>query len=258
MFDNCLTSLKSHLKDVAPSFTYEYNTMVFTPIYKLLKHQKNPQNQAVFYLFLDISEIGGKLFKMDVSEIVYNVYIYVSTSDNEESLTDGYYEIQPVLIQANVPTENAGNLQNGNYHIDHFDHGNVEYHIQNKSRSSSPHIAETVDHDNIELDVQNEPVPSSAYLEVPNMPASPEMEVPNMPASPEMKVPNMPASPEMKVPNMPASLEMDSSSDNDNNNGFGDDEEDNPNTVPDWNLQLSVPIENYIGDIDYLDDFANH
>ena len=81
-----------------------------------------------------------------------------------------------------------------------------------------------------------------------NMPASPEMYVPNMPASQEMEVPNMPASPEMEVPN------MDSSSDNDDNNGFGDDEEDNPNIVPDQNLQPSVPIENYIGDIDNLDD----
>ena len=58
---------------MAPSFTYEYNTMVFTPSYKLLKHQQNPQNEAVFDLFLDISEIGGKLSKMDVSEIVYVV-----------------------------------------------------------------------------------------------------------------------------------------------------------------------------------------
>ena len=62
----------------------------------------------------------------------------------------------------------------------------------------------------------------------------------------------MPASPEMEVPN------MDSSSDNDDNDGFGDDEEDNPNIVPDQNLQPSVLIENYIGDIDNLDDFANH
>ena len=185
--------------------------MVFTPINKLLKHQKNPQNEAAFDLFLDISEIGGKLSKMDVSENVYNEDIYIPTNDNKESLTDGYYEMQPVLIQANVPTENAANLQNGNYHIDHVDHGNVEYHIQNESRSSSPHIADTVDHDNIELDSQNEPKPSSAHLEVLNMPASPEMEVPNMPASPEMEVPN-----------------MDSSSDNDDNDGFGDDEEDNP------------------------------
>ena len=129
-----------------------------------------------------------------------------------------------------MPTENAANLQNGNYHIDHVDHGNVEYHIQNESRPSSPHIADIVDHDNIELDIQNEPMPSSAHLEVPNMPASPEMEVPN----------------------------MDSSSDHDDNNGFGDDEEDNPNIVPDQNLQPSVPIENYVGDIDNLDDFANH
>ena len=118
---------------MAPSFTYEYNTMVFTPIYKLLQHQKNPQNQAVFDLFLDVSEIDGKLSKMDVSEIVYNEDIYIPTSDNEESLTIGYYEMQPVLIQANVPIENAANLQNGNYHIDH---GNVEYRIQNESRSS--------------------------------------------------------------------------------------------------------------------------
>ena len=87
---------------MAPSFTYEYNTMVFTPIYKLLKHQKNPQNEAVFDLFLDISEIGGKLSKMDVYKIVYNEDIYIPTSDNEESLADGYYEMQPVLIQANV------------------------------------------------------------------------------------------------------------------------------------------------------------
>ena len=71
---------------------------------------------------------------------------------------------------------------------------------------------------------------SSAHLEVPNMVVSPEMEVPN----------------------------MDSSSDNDDNDGFGDDEEDNPNIVPDQNLQSSVPIENYVGDIDNLDDFANH
>ena len=67
---------------MAPSFTY--NTMVFTPIYKLLKHQKNPQNEAVFDLFLDVSEIGRKLSKMDASEIVYNEDIYISTSDNEE------------------------------------------------------------------------------------------------------------------------------------------------------------------------------
>ena len=137
-----------------------------------------------------------------------------------------------------MPTENAANLQNDNYHIDHVDHGNVEYRIQNESRSSSPHIADAVDHNNIELDVQNEPMPSDAHLEVPNMPASPEIEASNMPASPEMEVSN-----------------MDSSSDND---GFGDDEEHNPNIVPDQNLQLSVPIENYIGDIDNLDDFANH
>ena len=226
--------------------------MVFTPIYKLLKHQKNLQNEAFFDLFLDVSEIGSKLSKMDVSEIVFNEDIYIPTSDNEESLTDGYCEMQPVLIQANVPTENAANLQNGSYHIDHVDHGDVEYLIQNESRSSSLHIADTVDHNNIELDVQNELMPSSAHLEVLNMPASPEMQVPNMPASPEMEVPNMPASPEMQVPN------MDSSSDNDDNDGFGDDKEDNPNIVPDQNLQPSVPIENYIGDIDNLDDFANH
>ena len=140
---------------MAPSFTYEYNTMVFTPIYKLLKHQKNPQNDDVFYLFLNVSEIGRKLSKMDVSEIVYNEDIYIPTSDNEELLTDGYYEMQPVLKQANVPTENAANLQKDNYHIDHVDHGNVEYPIQNESRSSSSHIADTVDHDNIELDIQN-------------------------------------------------------------------------------------------------------
>ena len=84
---------------------------------------------------------------MDASGIVYNEDIHIPISDNEESLTDGYYEMQPVLLQANVPT---ANLQNNNYHVDH---GNVEYHIQNKSRSSSPHIADTVDHDNIELDV---------------------------------------------------------------------------------------------------------
>ena len=84
-------------------------------------------------------------------------------------------------------------------------------------------------------------MPSIAHLEVPNMPASPEMEVPNMPANPEMEVPN-----------------MDSSSDNDDNDGFGDDEENNPNIVPDRNLQPSVPIENYIRDIDNHDDFANH
>ena len=96
---------------MAPSFTFEYITMIFTPIYKLLKHQKNPQNEDVFDLFLDVSEIGRKLSKMDVSEIVYNEDIYIPTSDNEESLTDGYYEMQPVLIQANVPTENAANLQ---------------------------------------------------------------------------------------------------------------------------------------------------
>ena len=81
--------------------------MVFTPIYKLLKHQKNLQNEAVFDLFLDISGISGKLSKMDVSEIVCNEDIYIPTSDNEESLTDRYYEMQPVLIQANVPTENT-------------------------------------------------------------------------------------------------------------------------------------------------------
>ena len=78
---------------MAPSFTYKYNTVVFTPIYKLLKHQKNPQNEAVFDLFLDVSEIGKKLSKMNVSEIVYNDDIYIPTSDNEESLTDGYYEM---------------------------------------------------------------------------------------------------------------------------------------------------------------------
>ena len=66
--------------------------------------------------------------------------------------------MQPVLIQANVPTENAANWQNGNYHIDH---GNVEYSIQNESRPSSPDIADIVDHENIELDVQNEPMPPS-------------------------------------------------------------------------------------------------
>ena len=96
--------------------------------------------------------------------------------------------MQPVLIQENVPTENSANLQNYNYHIDHVDYGNVEYHIQNESMSSSPHIVETVDHDNIELDVQNEPMSSSAHLEVPNMPANSDMEVTNMPASPEMEV----------------------------------------------------------------------
>ena len=164
---------------------------------------------------------------MDVSEIVYNEDIYIPTSDNEESLADGYYEMQPVLIQANVPTENAANLQNGNYHIDYLDHGNVEYCIQNESRSSSPRVADTVDHDNIELDIQNEPMPSSAHLEVPNMPAIPEIEEPNMPASPEMEVPN-----------------TDSSSDNDDNDGFGDNEEDNLNIVLDQNLQPSVLIEN--------------
>ena len=89
----------------------------------------------------------------------------------------------------------------------------------------------------LNFDIQNEPMPSCAHLEVPNMPASPEMEVPNMPASPEMEVPN-----------------MDSSGNNDDNDGFGDYEEDNPNIGPDQNLQLSVPIENYIGDIDNLDD----
>ena len=72
-----------------------------------------------------------------------------------------------------------------------------------------------------------------------------------MPGSPEMEVPNMPASPEMEVPN------MDSSSDNDDNDGLGDDE-DNPNIVPDQNLEPSMSIENYIGDINNLDDFANH
>ena len=162
---------------------------------------------------------------MDVSETVYNEDIYIPTSDNEELLTDGYHEMQPVLIQANVPTENAANLQNDNYHIDH---GNVEYRIQ------------------------NEPMPSSAYGKVQNMPASPEMEVPNMSASPEMEVPNMSASPEMEVP------KLDSSSYYDDNDDFGDNEEDNPNIVPDQNLQPSVPIENYVGDIDNLDDFANH
>ena len=84
--------------------------MVFTPIYKLLKHQKIPQNEAAFDLFLDVSEIGGKLSKMDVSEIVYNEDIYIPTSDNEELLTDRYYEMQPVLIQPNVSTKNAANL----------------------------------------------------------------------------------------------------------------------------------------------------
>ena len=58
-----------------------------------MKHQKNPQNEAVFDLFLDISEIGRKLSKIDVSEIVYNEDIYIPTSDNEQSLTDGYYEM---------------------------------------------------------------------------------------------------------------------------------------------------------------------
>ena len=47
---------------------------------------------------------------MDAPEIVYNEDIYIPTSDNEELLTDGYYEMQPVLIQANVSTENAANL----------------------------------------------------------------------------------------------------------------------------------------------------
>ena len=178
--------------------------------------------------------------KIDAPEIVYNEDIYIPTSDNEESLTEGYYELQPVLIQTNVPTENGANLQNDNNHINHADHNNVEYHIQNESRSSSPHNADTVDH-NIELDIQNEPMPSSVDLEVPNMPASPNMEASNIPASPEMEVPD-----------------MNSSSDNDKNNDFGDNEEDNPNIVPDQNLQPSVPIENYVGDIDNLDDFANH
>ena len=41
-----------------------------------------------FDLFPDVSEIGGKLSKMDVSEIVYNEDIYIPTSDNEESLTE--------------------------------------------------------------------------------------------------------------------------------------------------------------------------
>ena len=67
--------------------------MVFTPIYKLLKHQKNPKNEAVFDLFLDVSEIGGKLSNMDASEIVYNEENYIHTSDIEESLTAGYYEM---------------------------------------------------------------------------------------------------------------------------------------------------------------------
>ena len=49
---------------------------------------------------------------------------------------------------------------------------------------------------------------------------------------------------------------MDSSSDNDNNDDIGDNEKDNPNIVPDQNLQPS--IENYVGDSDNLDDFANH
>ena len=128
---------------------------------------------------------------MDAPEIVYNEDIYIPTSDNEESLTEGFYELQPVLIQANVPTENGANLQNDNNHIDH---GNVEYHIQNESRSSGPHNADTVDHDNIELDIQNEPMPSSTDLEVPNMPASSDMEVPNIPASPEMEVPDIDSS----------------------------------------------------------------
>ena len=62
----------------------------------------------------------------------------------------------------------------------------------------------------------------------------------------------MPVSLEMEVPN------MDSSSDNDENDDFGDNEEDNPNIGPDQNLKPSVPIENYVGDSDNLDDFANH
>ena len=176
----------------------------YLPHQKIVETPKKPQNEAIFDLFLDISEIGGKLSKMDVSEIVYNEDICIPTSDNEESLTDGYYEMQPVLIQPNVPTENAANLQNDNYNIDLVDHGNVEYCIQNESRSSSPHIADTVDHNNIELDVQNEPMPSSAHQEVPNIPASPEMEVSN----------------------------MDSSSDDDDNDDFGDNEEDNRNIFP--------------------------
>ena len=139
--------------------------------------------------------------------------------------------MQPVLLQANVPTKHGANLQNDNYHIDHVDHGNVEYHNQNESRSLSPHIADTADHNNIELDIQNEPIPSSAHLEVPNMPESPDvMEVPNMPASPAMEVPN-----------------MESSSDNDGNDNFEDNEEDDPFIVPDQNLQPSMPIENYVG-----------
>ena len=79
---------------MVPSFTYEYNTIVFTPIYKLLKHQKNLQMK----LFLTYFWTLVKLSKMDVSAIVYNEDIYIPTSDNEESLTDGYYEMQPVLI----------------------------------------------------------------------------------------------------------------------------------------------------------------
>ena len=47
---------------------------------------------------------------MDAPEIVYNEDIYIPTSDNEELLTDGYYEMPPVLIQANVSTKNAANL----------------------------------------------------------------------------------------------------------------------------------------------------
>ena len=150
--------------------------------------------------------------------------------------------MQPVLLQANVPTEHGANLQNDNYHIDHVDHGNVEYHNQNESRSLSPHIADTADHNNIELDIENEPIPSSAHLEVPNMPESPDvMEVPNMPASQAMEVPNMPANPDMEVQN------MESRSDNDGNYNFEDNEEDDPFIVPDQNLQPSMPIENYVG-----------
>ena len=48
---------------------------------------------------------------MDVSKIVYNEGIYVPIGDNEESLIDRYYEMHPVLIQANVPNQNAASLQ---------------------------------------------------------------------------------------------------------------------------------------------------
>ena len=67
-----------------------------------------------------------------------------------------------------------------------------------------------------------------------------------------MEVPNMPANPDMEVPN------MGSSNDDGGNDDFEDNEEDDTNIVPDQTLQPSEPTENYAGDIDNLDDFANH